>query len=293
MSDNLEFLKKRHNRIGGSEAPIIMGNSPYKTILQLYEEKILAEPTISETNYAMQVGIDLEPRIRALFEMLTGKSYQPAMVVREDFPWLGASLDGYSECKTEIIEIKFSGKADWEGTKMGFVPDKYVAQLQHCLMATNAVVCHYLSYPYDGRHDKILDPKKLAHIKVMPDPEYQINLFNLENIFWNENVLKRVPPKLSDKDFVPLTGLSLESSAYKRLCKQIEAMEIERDHLKETLLEHARKSGYVRLLCAGIKITHESRIGNVDYSKIEVLSGLDLEQYRKPSTKFWKVTNPK
>ena len=40
----------------------------------------------------------------------------------------------------------------------------------------------------------------------------------------------------------------------------------------------------------GITMCQIQRKGNVDYSLIEELKGIDLDQYRKPSSFGWRIT---
>lgn len=284
----IEWLQDRKSGIGSSEAPILMGVSPWSTPVKLYEEKISTEIKEETSSYVMDIGNRLEPKIRAAFEEKMGMKFPAANVKMEQMPFLRASLDGFSECQKYICEIKYSGQKDWELAKMGIVPDKYFPQCQHGLMVSGAMLCYYLSYPYEGRNDLIIDMNKLAIVMVEPDLEYIGRMQAIEIEFWTEHVLKRIPPKPCDKDYVPIIGMAEVAREYKKACKQIADMEILRDHYKEIILEKAKESGHTRLICAGIKIRKETRAGVVEYARIPELQNVDLDSYRKPNSTYWK-----
>lgn len=40
----------------------------------------------------------------------------------------------------------------------------------------------------------------------------------------------------------------------------------------------------------GVKVAEIERVGSVDYKAIPALKGIDLEPFRKPGSKYWKIT---
>ena len=73
-----EWLAMRRTKIGASDAPIIMGVSPWTTPLQLWEQKVLG--TSRAKTFFMQEGIDWEPKIREWYSNKTGLKFQPEVV---------------------------------------------------------------------------------------------------------------------------------------------------------------------------------------------------------------------
>ena len=289
MENRNEWLQWRKQGIGSSDAPIIMGVSPWSTLLQLYDDKT-SEEINKEENYAMRLGTEMEPRVRALFEMVTGKSYEPKRVELAEFLFLRASLDGLSDDRKSCIEIKLSGKEDWENAKFkSIVPEKYIPQIQHQLMVTNCEVCFFVSYLYEkGMKNLILSPEKMAVVPVYPNLEYIKQLFKAECNFW-EMVLNRTPPAACDKDFKPLTGLQRQVDEFRKLNLQIKELELLRDSYKEEILKKAEEEGHKRYLCSGIKVEKQTRKGNVQYKDIPELRGVDLEAYRGKNISFWSL----
>lgn len=282
--DRTEWLKWRQQGIGGSDMPVILGDSPYRTALELYEEKI-ADTIVEKTSHIMERGNRYEPRIRSFYNMLYDTNFEPALF---EMDFLRVSLDGLD--KDSICEIKTAGKDAHEEARLGRVPKKYYAQVQHALMVSRKSECIYISY-CDPSWDETQEIKKefLAVVCVKPDLEYQEKIYNAAKVFWYDHVLKRIPPKPTEKDFKPLLGLAPQMHQWKKLDSQIKELEGKRDSLREEILSAAEKEEYPRLLCAGVRLVKQTRVGNVDYKKIPELKGVDLDSYRGKGTSFWKM----
>lgn len=93
-----EWLNERKKGIGGSDASALCGLSPYKTPLQLWEEKrgLLGQ---KEDNEAMLWGRTLEPVIRQRYSDVTGRPVRlPTEILRHptnDF--MLANIDGFTD----------------------------------------------------------------------------------------------------------------------------------------------------------------------------------------------------
>ncbi len=185
-----DWYEWRRKGIGASDAPIIMGVSPYKTPYQLWEDKT-GRRTEEESNWATRRGNENEPRARAHYEFIRGVDAPPRVCEHYQLRWLRASLDGYYEIDQQkvVIEIKCPGKAEHEGAKEGKVPAKYYPQCQHQLMVTGADRVDYISYNVD-----------IAIVEVYPDREYISNYLQKALAFW-QLVQTDTPPPFVDRDF--------------------------------------------------------------------------------------------
>lgn len=290
-SERTLFLKSRKSMLGSSDAPPLMEVSPYRTKLQLYEDKI-SDSIDETTNYAIERGIRAEPRIRSLFEFHKGEEFEPFRCIMEAYPYIGASLDGRSKDKKRILEIKLSGKEDWTASKeLGKIPDKYWPQLQHGLMVSMAEMCYYVAYLYTKEEERILSLDKLAIVEVLPDIKYQYELLEKCKDFWLNHVQKRIPPICTDKDYEPLTGIPDIANEWKRLDSEISKLEERKETLRKQIIESAEATGHKRLLCAGIKLVKQSRAGNINYKSIPELKNVNLDEYRGKSIEYWKFEN--
>lgn len=171
--------------LGSSDAPIIMGVSPYSKLLKLWEQKVGISKGF-EGNWATMRGNKMEPTARADYELRYDIEAAPMLVVHSQYDFMRASLDGYNRELGIVLEIKCPGKKDHSSAQMGEVPKHYYPQLQHQLMVTGAREAHYYSFK-DG---------KGILIKVAPDLTYIKELARREIKFWYENVLTKLPPSL-------------------------------------------------------------------------------------------------
>ena len=272
-----EWLEFRKSKIGSSDAPIIMGVSPWKTPLQLWEEKCHS-PSNVQINAEMIRGNELEPEALAKFEELTGYLMSPKVLTHESIHWMIASLDGMDIDGKAIVEIKCPGKVDHECAMDGQIPDKYVPQLQHQMEVSGLQKIYYFSY--------FVTSWKI--IEVYKNDDYIKNLLKKEEQFF-EFITKKESPPLSEKDFkeIDCEDWNRFSERWILLDKSMEEIEKEREEIKKSLIHLASNSNAKG---NGLSVTKVVRKGNVDYQSIPQLKEVDLEKHRKPSTEIWRIS---
>ncbi len=141
-----EWLKARGYGIGGSDASAIIGKNPYKTNIELFEEKTgrRIAPDISDKPY-VRYGTMAEPLIREMF-ILDYPEYhvthhENRILRSREYPFLQASLDGEltdAEGRRGILEIKTTNilrSMQYEKWK-DRIPDNYYIQVLHYLLVT-------------------------------------------------------------------------------------------------------------------------------------------------------------
>jgi putative phage-type endonuclease len=175
--------------IGGSDAPIVMGVSPFSTRPRLLREKL--RYVQREETFAMRRGTRLEPQARYRYERLVGCKATPTCIQHDDREWLIASLDGLCapgpNCRygrnapAWVVEIKCPKWQDHLLALEGRVPEYYLPHVQHILLASGCDRCDYVSFN-DGQR---FDPEdQLAIVPVIFDPEYACQLLDAEEAFW-------------------------------------------------------------------------------------------------------------
>jgi putative phage-type endonuclease len=193
-----EWLTWRKSGLGASDAPVIMGVSPFTSRFELWLEKTgLSERPEFHYNAikAMTRGTLLEPQARECYEKKCGVKFQENVnVIHPKYDFIRASLDGYNAEHNRIVEIKCPGKADLAEARMGRVPKKYIPQVQLQLLVTGAVACDY--FTYDGQDG--------TAIEVLPDKIYQQSLETEMFLFW-DLVENKIPPKIEQEDVDKLT----------------------------------------------------------------------------------------
>ena len=203
--DKETWLKERKKGIGGSDAAAILGLNPYKTNVELWEEKVgLREPEdISHKDY-VKYGTEAEDMLRKLFALDYPQYdvYHPdgfEMLWHPQHDFLFASLDGELIDKETrrrgILEIKTTNilqsmqKEKWNDQ----VPDNYYLQVLHYLLVTGwdfAVLKAQLKYDYgDGpylitRHYHIERSEVEDDLKILLKAELE---------FWHQVELKQRP----------------------------------------------------------------------------------------------------
>jgi putative phage-type endonuclease len=270
------WLQFRKKYIGASDAGIIMGESPYATPYQLWVRKkgLIPEPMMTS---AMQRGKDLEPLALMEFEEKHNIFMAPKVFVSDEYPWMMASMDGVSLDGKIAVEIKCPGRETHEMALAGTVPKKYIWQLQHQMIVMKLDSMLYFSF----------DGQKGVTLVVKRDLSLCDKLISVERAFWS-SILNDEPPELNERDYTQKTDQNWLDMAnrWKQIRNQIKELEQDEENTRSALLYLANQQNAEG---GGIRVQTSYRKGRVDYNQIPELSGIDLEQYRKPSTQTFCV----
>jgi putative phage-type endonuclease len=140
-----EWLRQRQQRIGGSEIASVLQVSPYKSRLELWEEKVGIRETKSIGHLPhVKRGVDAEPIARELCEKRYGVTYTTPVIIHPTYPFIAASLDGL--CDDHVLEIKTMGLAKHIAVSTGEIPDYYECQLQWNMMLSGRDRAWFVSY---------------------------------------------------------------------------------------------------------------------------------------------------
>jgi putative phage-type endonuclease len=251
-----EWLDQRKRFIGGSDVPSIMMVSPWRTVFQLWEEKLLiCTPDHAQKAYIFERGHRFESYARQAMELRIGFDI-PAMVVQhKSIPWARVSLDCLNVKKGFVGEVKYMGQADWLLLKHeGKVPDHYWPQVQYQLMVTGLPELHFIG---------INEQKQVAFCKVTPDLEYMRKMTAWCEHFWML-VKERRPPKMVQDDYKFLTRKDAVAACNKihRIDQQIGKLFEERDRLQDVVLGLAKSTRMV----FGKKVM--IRLGDFDHGNL-------------------------
>jgi putative phage-type endonuclease len=274
---NKDWHEWRRQGIGGSDAPVVMGVSPWKTPHQLWQEKLFG---ISEQpdSSSMKRGRDLEETARQAFEKEIGTLVAPSCVVHPGREWMRASLDGVDITGKIMVEIKCPNRDDHFVAVNKKVPEKYIPQCQHQMAVTGLEGMYYFSF----------DGSKGVIVEVARDQEYIDSMVMEEIKFW-DLVLSKTPPALTERDC-----LCMESNKeWKKLAKEALRVKQEKETLEEKYAEVVENLKYLSQGRSarghGIILQKQVCLGSVDYSKVPELFGVNLEQYRKKSFEKWPL----
>ena len=225
-----EWLSMRVGGIGGSDCSSIVGLNPYKTNLQLWQEKVGLRTQPHVENEHTIYGQECEDALRTIFQAdhrnFLKVTHSNELLVRKDKSWLRASLDGEIEvledCKIishhyndtqlsekdfvlelkkgmrGILEIKTADilssmhKEKWGNT----IPDNYYCQTIHYLNVTGydfAIIFAQLTTTAKGvvtHQTRTYGYMRENRLEDLKFIEDKIDAF------WLNNVLKKIEPPL-------------------------------------------------------------------------------------------------
>ena len=272
-----EWHRWRMQGIGASDAPVIMGETAFKTARTLWSIKT-GRMQERSAGPAARRGRELERSARRAYERKTGIQVEPLCLVHGEFEWMRASLDGLSFDGSTLVEIKCPlNLRDRTSAQQGRIPSQYYAQLQHQLEVSGAERAHYWSF--NGSDGVLLD--------VQPDREYAKRLVEAEAAFW-KLVRENRWPELANEELDLSADSKWRSVAlrYREARLRLENASSEEHRLRATLSSMATAR---RTYGGGVEVLKSSRKGVVDYSAVPELRGVDLEPYRKPPVAVVKI----
>ena len=130
--EHTEWLKYRKRGIGGSDAGAICGLNPYRTAMEVYQDKI-TDVTEDCDNEAMRQGRDFEDYVARRFMEATGKKVRRAnaMFCHEEYPFMLADVDRMVVGENAGLECKTANLFMADKWKDGNIPESYLIQCLH------------------------------------------------------------------------------------------------------------------------------------------------------------------
>lgn len=204
FKDEQAWLKGRVNGIGGSDASAVVGRNPYKTNIELFEEKTgrRISPDISDKPYVIY-GKNAEAPIRELFKLdypeYQVTHYDYRILQSTEYPYMQASLDGElldQDGRKGVLEIKTTNilqsmqREKWKDR----IPDNYYIQVLHYLLVSGyqfAVLRAHLISSWDGDVRTQVKHYFIERSEVQEDLDY---LLKEEMKFWKYVESGRKPP---------------------------------------------------------------------------------------------------
>jgi len=272
------WLEFRKNKLGASDAPIIMESSPFKTPYKLWREKLSLDQDEIE-NYAMKRGKLLEPIAREKLSHELSVELLPVVKNSNKIDYMIASMDGISADGKIACEIKCPGEKDHQIALSGRIPEKYWAQLQHQLEVCELEEMFY--YSFDGENGHI--------VKVYRDDAFIKEMLQKEAEFW-ECMQSLTPPKYKELDFIERNDEAFCKAAlhFQEISLKRKALEKEEKEMREYLIQLSEGHNSKAM---GLTLTRVISKGRIDYEKAiqDHMQGVDLEKYRKPNVETWRI----
>lgn len=241
--DKREWLKYRKSGIGGSDAGAVCGLNPYRTAMQVYQDKV-SEEVEEMDNEAMRQGREFEDYVAKRFMEATGKKVRRAnaMFYNEENPFMLADVDRMVVGENAGLECKTASPYMADKWKDGNIPLSYQIQCYHYMAVCNADAW-YIAVVIYGREFK--------YYKIERDEAVIADLIQIEKAFWENHVMKQQIPdpdgsKLADSviaeyyknsiaDTIPLTGFNEKLERRQELSELIGRMDMEKKKIEQEL----------------------------------------------------------
>lgn len=190
--DESAWRDARRQGLGGSDMAAVLGESPWRTPLDVYLDKLGLVPE-REPTPAMRRGTVLEPVAADEYARLTGKRLQrghaglPVGILRhESHPWMQMNLDRVVMGERTIAEIKCPGIQVFARIKRQGVPADIYIQGQHYLAVSEYEKVLFIIF--NAERWEVLP------VEVVRDEIVIRHIIEAGKRFWHDHVLAQVPP---------------------------------------------------------------------------------------------------
>lgn len=285
-----EWLTWRRQGITASDAPVILGESPWKTPWRLWAEKTGLVEEDRPDNPHLRRGIEEEPKARQAFEERHEVLLLPLCGEHEEHSILRASFDGLDE-EGRPVEIKAPSARGFTEVR-AFGPSRpHLIQLQHQMLVAGAEE-GWLAYWHEG---------DLLDFRIEADPDLAGRLVEAALGFFELVKTQKEPAKIPGRDvFLPEGSWQALEASYRAFLERKKALEAEITEVKAGLsvLENQMLADMGELAVAEtetLRVCKFLRRGAIDYRKaLEALcpdvAEEALEPFRKQAQVHVRVT---
>lgn len=273
-----EWKQYRRWKICASDMSTIMGLNPWKTPLQLYQEKVEGiEPFVSDK---MRRGVQLEPEARKELNESTGSHYSPICMEHQEHDFLFASLDAWDDsAPIPIAEIKVPSENTHRMAVLDYkIPDYYKPQIQAQMFIAGVDKAYYVSYMPE-------DLIPFGMVETTKDDDFCNKMLDAATDFYRR-LLEFDPPIGKEKEVI-VTDPQLILLAKERyqLKSEVDDAQERIDEIDTILKSRCTESS----LIGKLKLTKAEREGAIDYKKMPEDLQKEVEKYRKPKYITWTI----
>lgn len=223
---------ERWRWIGGSDMPVIMGISPFKTRFQLLQEKAqIIEPDFKGNEYT-EYGNVMEPLIRDYVNETLNRYFAPGVKIAGDFRF---NFDGWDKEHNEILEVKTTSQIH-ENLNDYKV---YLVQLLPYMRSVGAKIGRLAIYERPADFDETFNPLLLTvyEVRICDYSDF------LDEIDTQVEMFKRDLEKLRNNPFI--TEEELQPTEVVETANKVLALEQQLESMKQ--LEKELKSAKAEL----------------------------------------------
>lgn len=223
QTDDKNVIENRSVFVGGSDVPIILGLSKYKSQFELAKEKTGLIPTVFEGNEYTVYGQTMEPQIRDYINVINETNFKPETVINKERNIRG-NCDGADFDESLLLEIKSHGKNP--------TMDVYKVQMQLYMNEFNLAAGWLALYERPDNFDAEFDPERLK-IEVVHRDDVQINeILQAIELFWKRCEALKRQPDMSEAEYYSIT--LEEKNEIAIVASEVEKFELQIQSFKET-----------------------------------------------------------
>lgn len=239
-----EWLKKRKNGIGGSDAGAICGLNPYRSPIAVYQDKTSTETDDTDSE-SMRQGRDFEDYVARRFMEETGKKARRSNVIYKSMkhPFMYANVDRMIIGENAGLECKTASAYSADKWKDGHIPESYQLQCHHYMAVTGADAWYIAVI--------ILGKDFLWH-RIERDDDLIRNLISIESNFWNSHVIPKIMPepdgsesserlirqmtgKATSEKEIPLSGFDEQLKRRMEIAELMDKLDMEKKTIEQKL----------------------------------------------------------
>ena len=272
-----EWKDWRYGGVTATDMAVLMGSSKYKTVHQLWKEKVSCiDSTVS--NYYMQEGTRLEPIAKAWIEADKGIVLDSPCITHDLMDIARCSLDGLDLTNGMLYEIKCPHSKDkvLKAKETASVELQWIHQVQWQLFVSGL----------EKGYIVVWDQELLVghYIPVDADKEMHKTMASLATDFWFSVITLEEPPlkqdevlQIHDEDIAALLKM------YSDVSDKIVALEKQQKSLKDLICKEK-----ISFKCQNY-LVKEWTATAYDFKKMQE-DGIQLDDYKKPGTKYFRIT---
>lgn len=183
-----EFLADRQTYLGATDIAAILGVDPYKTALDVYNEKLGLVPSFAG-NKQTERGQKLEDVAAKEYTEETGRKVHKRQteLIHPEYDFIRGHIDRRVVGDKRPVEIKCPSRGMFHKIKREGLPDSWILQMQTYLGLDGSPVGDFAPF--------CADAWEILPFEVVAEPGVYEQIVHVAVAFWTENVLRRVPPK--------------------------------------------------------------------------------------------------
>lgn len=223
QTDDKNVIENRRVFVGGSDVPVILGLSKYKSQFELAKEKTGLVPTVFDSNEYTVYGQVIEPQIRDYINIINETNFKPGTVINKERNIRG-NCDGADFDESLLLEIKSHGKNP--------MMEVYKVQMQLYMNEFNLAAGWLALYERPDNFDAEFDPERLK-IEVVHRDDVQINeILQAIELFWKRCEALKRQPDMTEAEYYSIT--LEEKNEIAIVASEVEKFELQIQSFKET-----------------------------------------------------------